>query len=292
MQKYDDSPFARTDAERHEIWDMLVRRDSDAYLRQDWSAVEPDFITEGFYGIDARGSADASDWRLSFASLATYRDEWLRQAAETARTADNARARAALFHATQLSAIDIQGDIAMAYKGFNGELPHRDGSATRLHWQTLYVCRRHQARWKIASFVGYLPYESDSGTHRAHFAAATSQHAGAGPYTPVMGVAADARLFVISGQAPLDEQGRVVGSTIEEQSRATLANCRRQLEAAGCSLTDVFKATVYLTDLTHWQAFNVVYRELMQAPFPARTAVQTGLLPGFLVEIEMWAARR
>jgi enamine deaminase RidA (YjgF/YER057c/UK114 family) len=292
MPKYDDSPFAGTDAERHEIWDMLVRRDSDAYLRQDWSAVEPDFITEGFYGIDARGKVDASDWRLSFASLAMYRNEWLRQAAQTARTVDSAQARAALFNATQLSNIDIQGDVAMAYKNFNGGLPHRDGTVTRLHWRTLYVCRRPEARWRIASFVGYLPHDSNPGTHRAHFAAATSQHVGAGPYTPVVGVAADAQLFVISGQAPLDAQGRVVGSTIEQQSRATLANCRQQLEAAGCSLADVFKATVYLTDLANWQAFNVVYRELMQAPFPARTAVQTGLLPGFLVEIEMWAAKR
>jgi 2-iminobutanoate/2-iminopropanoate deaminase len=125
----------------------------------------------------------------------------------------------------------------------------------------------------------------------AHFAAAHRQHRTAGPYTPVVGVNGNATLFVISGQAPLDLEGRVVGNTIEEQSRVTLENCRMQLRAAGCDLKDVFKATVYLTDLSNWAAFNVVYRQYMQEPFPARTAIQCGLLPGFLVEIEMWAAR-
>jgi 2-iminobutanoate/2-iminopropanoate deaminase len=125
----------------------------------------------------------------------------------------------------------------------------------------------------------------------AHFVAAARQHRTAGPYTPVIGVKANATLFVISGQAPLDMEGRVVGATIEEQSKVTLENCRAQLQAAGCDLNDVFKATVYLTDLANWAAFNAVYRQFMQEPFPARTAIQCGLLPGFLVEIEMWAAR-
>ena len=153
------------------------------------------------------------------------------------------------------------------------------------------VCRRHAGRWKIASFVGYLPYDM-RGAARGFFVAATEQHISAGPYTPVVGVERDARIFVISGQAPLDMQGRVIGTTIAEQTRATLDNCRNQLHAAGCTLADVFKATVFLTDLTHWQAFNAIYRDYMSPPYPARTAIQTGLLPGFLVEVEMWAARR
>jgi enamine deaminase RidA (YjgF/YER057c/UK114 family) len=291
MPTNDDSPFPDTDSDRQQIWDMLVRRDSDAYLQQDWLAVADDFIADGFFGIDARGNSDAAEWRLSFPTLAAYRSEWLRQAAETARTADREPARIALLRASSLAEIDIQGDVALAYKRFNGEMPNRNGSVTPLRWQTLYVCRRCEMRWKIASFVGYLPYQATSAA-RAHFVAAGAQHIGAGPYTPVVGVAADARLFVISGQAPLDAEGRVVGSSIEEQSRTTLNNCRRQLEAAGCTLADVFKATVYLTDLAHWSAFNVIYRQEMVEPFPARTAVQTGLLPGFLVEVEMWAAKR
>lgn len=290
MPEYDTPPFPTSDPDRLEIWRMLVQRDSDAFLTRDWNAIAGDFLVNGFYGIDARGSREPDQWRLAYPTLAAYRDEWLRQAEETHRTADPARARAALLAATTLVDIDIEGHSALARKKFHGALPNRDGSSTPLQWQSLYICRRVAARWQIASFVGYLPYEP--GGSRAHFPAALHQHKTAGPYTPVVGVASTANIFVISGQAPLDVEGRVIGTSIEEQSRATLDNCRAQLAAAGCSLADVFKATVYLTDLRHWTAFNVVYREYMSVPYPARTAVQTGLLPGFLVEVEMWAARR
>jgi 2-iminobutanoate/2-iminopropanoate deaminase len=133
--------------------------------------------------------------------------------------------------------------------------------------------------------------EHASTARRAHFPAAERQHRTAGPYTPVIGVNPGARLYVISGQVALDIEGRVIGTTIEEQARATLVNCRAQLQAAGCELDHVFKATVYLTDLANWAAFNEVYKELMNEPYPARTAVQCGLLPGLLVEVEKWAAK-
>lgn len=283
-------PFAAAETARREIWEMLVLRDSRAFLAGDWEAVAADFIAEGFYGLDARKRQRPDEWRLEFPTLDTYKREWLRQAQESARIVDVAAAEAALLHATTLERIDIDADCAVAHKQFNGSMPNRDGSHTVLRWLTLYVCRKQHGRWKIASFIGYLPYEADA-DGVAHFVAAHQQHRTAGPYTPVVGVNANARLFVISGQAPLDKEGRVVGSTIEEQSRVTLENCQAQLQAAGCGLADVFKATVYLTDLANWSAFNAVYKEFMEEPWPARTAVQCGLLPGFLVEIEMWAAR-
>lgn len=293
VTEYDAPPFDGADPDRLEIWQMLVQRDSDAFLRGDWNAINADFAAAEFFGVDARGGADPGEWRLGFPSLAAYRTEWLRQAAETARTADPVRARAALFAATSLRQIEIRDDVALARKRFDGALPHRDGGSTRLHWQTLYVCRRIDGRWKIASFVGYLPHDAPPAMATI-FPAAERQHRTAGPYTPVMGVRLDGhtQMFVISGQAPLDIEGRVVGTGIAVQSRATLENCRHQLEAAGCSLADVFKATVFLTDLANWDAFNQVYREYLRPPYPARTAVQTGLLPGLLVEVEMWAARR
>jgi 2-iminobutanoate/2-iminopropanoate deaminase len=108
---------------------------------------------------------------------------------------------------------------------------------------------------------------------------------------PTLSLSTGARIFVLSGQAPLDRDGRIIGETIEDQARATLENCRSQLNAAGCDLADVFKVSVYLTDLENWSRFNAVYREFFAEPYPARTAVQTGLL-GFLVEVDMWAARR
>jgi 2-iminobutanoate/2-iminopropanoate deaminase len=116
------------------------------------------------------------------------------------------------------------------------------------------------------------------------------QHATAGPYSPVLEVEAR-RLVVISGQVAVDFDGNVIGETIEEQTRATLDNCAAQLASAGCGLEDVFKVNIYLADLAEWTRFNAVYEAAMPAPLPVRTAVQAVLLPGFRVEIEMWAVK-
>ena len=117
----------------------------------------------------------------------------------------------------------------------------------------------------------------------------SSQHKTAGPYSPVLTVSAGT-LVAISGQGPIDEDGRVVGDTIEDQARLTLANCLRQLNAAGAGFEDVFKVTVYLKDMADWERFNAVYRECFREPFPARPAIQAVPWGGILVEIEMLAA--
>ncbi len=278
------------DPDRRAIWDMLVLRDIDAYFASDWSAVEDDFIADGFFGIDAGGSADPDQWSPRFNTLAAYRDEWLRQAQADLGTVDLDLAARALHAATNLDSIDINGDFAVAHKVFDGHLPRRNGDSVRLDWRTEYFCRREaDGRWRIAGFVGYMA--RGSAGNRAFRVAAHDQHVTAGPYSPVVETPAGARIFVISGQAPLDRAGNVIGDTIEDQARVTLANCAEQLAAAGVGLSDVFKVTVYLTDLGNWQRFNTIYREIMPTPYPARTAVETGLLPKFLVEIEMWAAR-
>lgn len=117
------------------------------------------------------------------------------------------------------------------------------------------------------------------------------QHVTAGPYSPVLEVTCS-KLIVISGQASLDMEGNVIGTTIEEQAEVTLKNCQAQLSRAGCSFEDVFKVNVFLTDLELWGRFNAVYEKYMPEPRPVRTAVGTQLLPNFLVEIEMWAAKK
>ena len=117
-----------------------------------------------------------------------------------------------------------------------------------------------------------------------------SQHRTAGPYSPVIEVDAR-RLVVLSGQVAVDRDGNVVGATIEEQTVATLDNCRWQLAVAGCDLGDVFKVNVYLSDLADWARFNAVYAATLPRPLPVRTAVQAILMAGYLVEIEMWAVK-
>lgn len=281
------SPFR--DKDRDAIWEMLVVRDIDAFLAQDWGMVAGDFVSAGFFGIDAQGSADPDQWVLRFDTVESYRDEWLRQARETAATAVSESAHAALHGATKLETIDIKGEFAVAQKKFHGFMPLKDGGSAYLNWRTQYLCRREGGHWKIAGFVGYMAHR-DAGT--APFRpAALAQHKTAGPYTPVVETRPGARLFVISGQVAVDPDGKVIGDTFEEQSRATLENCRTQLEAAGISLKNVFKVTVYLADLANWARFNAVYRECMPEPYPARTAIQAGLLPGYQVEIEMWATK-
>jgi 2-iminobutanoate/2-iminopropanoate deaminase len=118
-----------------------------------------------------------------------------------------------------------------------------------------------------------------------------SQHTTAGPYSPVLEIDADT-LVVISGQVAIDPQGSAVGNDIEEQTRYTLENCRRQLQSAGCSFADVFKVNVFMSNLEEWDRFNAVYAATMPEPRPVRTTIGAKLLDGFRIEIEMWAAKR
>ena len=111
-----------------------------------------------------------------------------------------------------------------------------------------------------------------------------------GPYSPVLEVQGG-KLVVISGQVPINAVGEIVGKTIEEQTRAVLENCKTQLGYAGCTFDNVFKATVFMADLADFKAMNAVYMEMMPQPYPTRSTIQAGLLPGFQVEIEMWAAK-
>jgi 2-iminobutanoate/2-iminopropanoate deaminase len=124
----------------------------------------------------------------------------------------------------------------------------------------------------------------------AKYAPVSTQHVTAGPYSPVIEVR-PGRIIVISGQAGVGPSGELVTNDFDGQTRATMANCLTQLGAADCGFADVFKVTVYLTDLKNWPAFNVIYSDLMPEPLPARTAVGCALLSDFLVEIEMWAVK-
>jgi 2-iminobutanoate/2-iminopropanoate deaminase len=64
-------------------------------------------------------------------------------------------------------------------------------------------------------------------------------------------------------------------------------NLRAILQAAGSSLDHVLKCNVYLRDINDFAAMNEVYATFFDAPFPARTTIQAGALPGGIaVEIE------
>ncbi|MCC5834728.1 MAG: RidA family protein [Opitutales bacterium] len=291
------NPFPTTDSDRHAIWQMLVERDIAAFVAQDWNAVADDFVEAGFMGLDAGRRANPDSWSIAFPSLVEYRAEWLKQAGLFAESHAEADPVAAIHRLTTLRDIEIQGDCAVAHKKFDGVVALKDGGKDRLLWQTLYHCRKVDGRWRISGFTGYLPNPmgaAESTVDKGHpkrLPAGASQHSTAGPYSPVLEIE-PAKLVVISGQAALDQEGKVVGETIEEQTKLTLENCFKQLATAGCGPADVFKVNIYMTDLDEWPRLNAVYKAMMPEPQPVRTAVQTGLLFTLKVEIEMWAVRR
>jgi hypothetical protein len=149
------NPFAG-DRDREQIWEMLVRRDIEAFVTENWSLVADDFDEPRFLGIHAHGESDPDKWDAAFPTLTAYRDEWLRQAAESAATEYVESLADGVFRATRLNVIDINGDVAIARKKFDGTIAKADGTLDRLNWQTLYFCRRHGDRWRITGFVGYM----------------------------------------------------------------------------------------------------------------------------------------
>lgn len=107
-----------------------------------------------------------------------------------------------------------------------------------------------------------------------------------GPYSQAV---RSGDLLFLSGQIPLDPAtGQLVGGGIEAQTERAVKNLEAVLAAAGGSLRDVVKTTVYLTDLGQFQAFNAAYARFFgEVPAPARATVQVAALPrGALVEIE------
>jgi 2-iminobutanoate/2-iminopropanoate deaminase len=106
-----------------------------------------------------------------------------------------------------------------------------------------------------------------------------------GPY--VHAVQAGGLLFC-SGQIPLDpDTGEIVGSTAAEQARRCLENLQAVCAAAGRSLADAVKLTVYMTDLGAFAEVNEVYAGFFESDPPARVAVGVAALPkGAQVEID------
>lgn len=104
----------------------------------------------------------------------------------------------------------------------------------------------------------------------------------------------DGNRIYVSGQGPVDpETGEIVEGTIGEQTARTLENIDAVLQAAGRSLDDVVKATVFVQDMDDYDEINEVYADYVSSPYPARSAVQVEDLPIDIgVEIEVVASAR
>jgi 2-iminobutanoate/2-iminopropanoate deaminase len=106
-----------------------------------------------------------------------------------------------------------------------------------------------------------------------------------GPY--VHAVRANGLLFC-SGQIPLDPKtGEIAGATPADQAGRCLENLAAVCEAAGATLGDAVKLTVYLTDMSAFASVNEVYESFFEYDPPARVAIAVAGLPrGALVEID------
>jgi 2-iminobutanoate/2-iminopropanoate deaminase len=111
-----------------------------------------------------------------------------------------------------------------------------------------------------------------------------------GAYTQALAVGP---FMFISGQIPLDPQGRLVEGDIVIQTCQVIANLKAILAAAELGLKDVIKTTVFLADLADFSEFNRAYGEFFPQHPPARTTIQAAGLPrGVAVEIEAIAVRK
>lgn len=120
--------------------------------------------------------------------------------------------------------------------------------------------------------------------HREPITAPNAPEA-AGPY--VHAVRADGLLFC-SGQIPVDPRtGELVGANAADQAGRCLENLAAVCDAAGATLGDAVKLTVYLTDMASFAAVNEVYESFFESDPPARVALAVAALPrGALVEID------
>ena len=106
-----------------------------------------------------------------------------------------------------------------------------------------------------------------------------------GPYSQAVKAG---NLMFISGQIPLDpKNGDLVSQSIEDQAKQVLENVKSICEAAGCSLDDIVKISIFLTDLSNFAVVNDMMKEYFSEPYPARATVEVSGLPlGVNVEIE------
>ncbi len=105
-----------------------------------------------------------------------------------------------------------------------------------------------------------------------------------GPYSQAVRAG---NLLFVSGQIPLDPEGNVVEGDIRVQTERVMENVKAIVEAAGGTLRDIVKTTVYLKDINDFQGFNEVYQRFFPEAPPARATVEVSSLPkGVDIEVE------
>lgn len=105
-----------------------------------------------------------------------------------------------------------------------------------------------------------------------------------GPYSQAVKVG---NMVYTSGNIPLRADGTLVAGTVEEQTHQVFANLKAVLEAAGSSLENVMKTTVFIKNMDEFAKINEVYATYFSSNKPARSTVEVARLPkDVAIEIE------
>lgn len=123
-----------------------------------------------------------------------------------------------------------------------------------------------------------IEYPSAAGTPRSHL-----------PFSPCTKVNG---LIFVSGQASVDETGKIVSDSFEGEMRRSIENLRKVLETAGSDLAHVVQTRNYVRDNDDLKLYNQIYREYFTGPHPARTTIINCLGPELRYEIECVAVEK
>jgi len=105
-----------------------------------------------------------------------------------------------------------------------------------------------------------------------------------GPYSPAVKLG---DFVYVSGQLPLDSEGKLVEGKIQEQAYQVLKNMEAVLAEMNLEMRHIVKTTVFLTDLADFNELNEIYATYFSDPYPARSTIQVAALPkGAKIEIE------
>ncbi|KLO24980.1 MULTISPECIES: RidA family protein [unclassified Marinitoga] len=97
-----------------------------------------------------------------------------------------------------------------------------------------------------------------------------------GPYSP--GLLKDNELY-ISGQIPVNYETNEIPESFVEQVKLVMENLKKILNTAGFTFKDVVQVSVFVTDISKFKEFNIVYETYFKKPYPARFVVEVSKLP-------------
>lgn len=117
----------------------------------------------------------------------------------------------------------------------------------------------------------------------------TNAPAAIGPYSQAIEVNG---FIYASGQIPINPATGEIVQGIEAQTRQALTNVKGIMEAAGLTMANIVKTSVFIKDMNDFGKVNEVYATFFEGDFPARSCVEVARLPkDVLIEVEVIAAR-